>query len=382
MQAQSAPQKRPMPIIFTGMALFSMFFGAGNLIFPLLVGHSAGVETPSALLGLAISAVAFPFLGLMAMSACAGNLSVFLKKIGALPALILLFVLQTTQGPAGCMPRLITLMHASIKPYLAELPLVLFSLIICAVIFLLCFRPNKIVSILGFALTPVFLLTLATLVGVGMINSPAPSAATGTSLHHFMEGFKGGYQTMDLVLAILFSTIIIPHLYREAEHLPKKEANRYVRKKMAIASGIAAGLLMLSYIGLCWVASRYHTPAAPEELLSAISFQILGPWGGLIAMIAVFLACLTTAISMARVFSEYVRKELCREKISAHLALILTLLATASVACLGFSGIMRLLSPILEILYPGLIALCLYNLIDQHYLKKRVLIAHEASPDI
>ncbi|MBS0626734.1 MAG: branched-chain amino acid transport system II carrier protein, partial [Verrucomicrobia bacterium] len=101
-----------------------------------------------------------------------------------------------------------------------------------------------------------------------------------------------------------------------------------------------------------------------------IAFKILGPAGGLIAVIAVFLACLTTAISMATVFSEYVRKDLCKEKISSNLSLILTLLATTGIACLGFSGIMRLLSPILEILYPGLILLCLYNIFDKLYLQK------------
>ncbi len=370
-----------MNVIFTGMALFSMFFGAGNLIFPLLVGHAAGTETPFALFGLSISAVAFPFLGLMAMMLCSGELGAFLRRIGKFPAFILLFMLQTTQGPVGCMPRLITLMHASVKPYLTDLSLLLFSLLVCGLVFILCFRPNKIVSILGIVLTPVFLVTLGTLVCFGMINSPPPSAAVGSSMHHFMDGFKGGYQTMDLILAILFSTIIIPHLFQEAKGLSPQEAKAYVRKKMFIASCIAAGLLMTSYMGLCWIASRYHAPAAPEELLSVISFLILGPWGGLIAMIAVFLACLTTAISMARVFSEYVRKDLCKEKISAHWAMIITLLATAGIACLGFSGIMRLLSPILEILYPGLIVLCLYNIIDRLYFRERVPKWNAASQD-
>lgn len=349
-------------VIFTGMALFSMFFGAGNLIFPLLVGRSAGAETPYALFGLAISAVVFPFLGLTAMLLCSGELAIFLKKIGRLPAVVLLFILQTTQGPMGCMPRLITLMHASVKSYFPDLSILFFSLLICGVIFLLTFRPNKVVSILCFVLTPVFLSTLAVLVCVGMINAPAPSATVGSSMHHFVEGFKGGYQTMDLILALLFSTVIIPHLFQEASGLSGREAIAYVRKNMIVASAVAAILLMISYMGLCWIASHYYADAAPEDLLFVISFQILGPWGGLIALIAVFLACLTTAISMARVFSEYIRKDLCKEKISSNSALILTLLATAGIACLGFSGIMHLLSPILEILYPGLILLCLYNI--------------------
>jgi LIVCS family branched-chain amino acid:cation transporter len=357
--------QQPTPrinIIFTGMALFSMFFGAGNLIFPLLVGRSAGEETSYALLGLAISAVAFPFLGLIAMMLCSGDLGTFLKRIGKHPAFILLLILQLTQGPLGCMPRLITLMHASIKAYIPDFSLPLFSVLICAVVFLLTFRPNKIVSILGVVLTPALLLMLAILVGCGMINAPASLEAVGTSADHFMEGFKGGYQTMDLILALLLSTMIIPLFLKEAEGKSPTEAKAYVRKKMICASAIAAGLLMISYVGLCWIASHYATSAAPEDLLSAISFRILGPWGGLVALIAVFLACLTTAISMASVFSSYIRKELFKEKITPNWALVLTLLATGAIANLGFSGIMRLLSPILDVLYPGLILLCLYNI--------------------
>ncbi|MES2199030.1 MAG: branched-chain amino acid transport system II carrier protein [Chlamydiota bacterium] len=371
MHAESIVEKPRVNIIFTGMALFSMFFGAGNLIFPLLVGHSAGGGTPYALLGLSISAVIFPFLGLISMMLSFGDLSVFLKRIGKYPAFILLFILQITQGPLGCMPRLITLMHASVKVYLPSLSLLLFSLLISGVIFILTFRPNKIVSILGIVLTPVLLLTLATLVCVGMINAPASLPSLKSSTDCFMEGFKGGYQTMDLILALLFSTVIIPHLFQEARGLSAREAKLYVRKKMIMASMIAAGLLMTAYIGLCWIASHYYVSAAPEDLLSAISFKILGPAGGLIAIITIFFACLTTAISMATVFSAYVRKDLCKEKISANTSLIITLLATAGVACLGFAGIMRLLSPILEILYPGLILLCLYNIFDRFYLSKR-----------
>ncbi|MBS0628275.1 MAG: branched-chain amino acid transport system II carrier protein, partial [Verrucomicrobia bacterium] len=135
MKPNSASSKSRMNVIFTGMALFSMFFGAGNIIFPLLVGHLSGNQTPYALLGLSFSAVAFPVLGLIAMTLSFGNLAIFLKKLGKYPAIILLFILQITQGPLGCMPRLITLMHASLKTYLPNLSLLLFSLLISGLIF-------------------------------------------------------------------------------------------------------------------------------------------------------------------------------------------------------------------------------------------------------
>ncbi len=355
-------EKPKVSVWLTGMALFSMFFGAGNIIFPLVVGRSAGTETPFALLGLSLSAVAFPFLGLMAMLLYGGNLHGFLSRLGKWPAFVLLLILQATQGPFGCMPRLFTLMHASIQVYVPELSLFSFSLLVSGLVFLLTFRPSKIIATLGVVLTPALLLSMAILVAIGLAGSPAPIVATGTSLDHFVEGLKGGYQTMDLILSLLFSTVVMRHLTTAASSLPMAEGNRFIRNKMLGASAVAASLLMITYMGLCWLASHYGTPGAPEGILYGIAVQLLGPAGVCIAMVAVFLACLTTAISMAAVFSEYVRKDLCREKISSNNALIITLLATAAVANLGFSGIVRLLGPVLDVLYPMLIILCLVNI--------------------
>jgi len=355
-------EKPKISIWLTGMALFSMFFGAGNIIFPLVVGRSAGTETPFALMGLSLSAVAFPFLGLMAMMLYHGNLHGFLSRLGKWPAFVLLFVLQTTQGPFGCMPRLFTLMHASIQVYVPGFSLFWFSLCISGVVFLLTFRPSKIIAMLGVVLTPALLLCMGILVAIGLAGNPAPIAPTGTSLDHFVEGLKGGYQTMDLILSLLFSTVVMRHLTAASSSLSPADASRFIRNKMLGASAVAASLLMITYVGLCWLASHYGAPGAPEGILYGIAVQLLGPVGVLVAMIAVFLACLTTAISMAAVFSEYVRKDLFREKVTPNSALVITLLATAAVANLGFSGIVRLLGPVLDMLYPALIALCLVNI--------------------
>ena len=97
-------------------------------------------------------------------------------------------------------------------------------------------------------------------------------------------------------------------------------------------------------------------------MLTAIAIKILGPAGGFIAAAAITTACLTTAISLASIFADYLQKDLCRGKISPSLALILTLAATTLFANLGFSGIAAFLGPILQVVYPGLILLTLLNL--------------------
>jgi LIVCS family branched-chain amino acid:cation transporter len=347
------------------MALFSMFFGAGNIIFPLIVGQSAGDKTPFVLLGLAISAVAFPFLGLVAMMFYSGNLRQFLERLGKWPALCLLFILQMAQGPIGAGPRLVTLMHASLASYFPSLSLAWFSVLICLLIFLLTYKPQRIVALLGAVLTPLLLASMALLFLVGMIGAPEAAAVDGGGATFFLQGLKGGYQTMDLIGALLFAAIIMPHLASPGD------SKKTIRKRMLGSSLIAAALLMVCYVGLCWIAS-HHTAGmeagiSPEFLLQAVSFRIMGPWGAALAATSVFLACLTTAISLAAVFSDYVRKDLLKEKVSSNVSLGITLAVTAAMANLGFSGIMKLMAPVLEVLYPGLIVLCAINIANNLY---------------
>lgn len=365
---EEKPKSGSIGVLSTGLALFSMFFGAGNIIFPLIVGRMAGTETPYAILGLGLSAVAFPFLGLIAMMLYSGNIQAFLSRLGKWPAILLLLILQMSQGPFGAMPRLVTLMHASIKTYL-PCSLLVFSLLVCALIFLLTLRPQRIVHLLGVILTPLLLLTLATLVILGSIGAPEAQVPLESSAHFFSQGLKMGYQTTDLIAALLFATVILPHLSQGTSD-PK-----VIRRRMTLASLIASGLLMITYVGLCWI-SAHHSwtlgELAPEELLQNIATQVLGPSGGLISSAAVFLACLTTAISLAAVFTHYLRNDLLKGKLANGPALALVLGLTAGIATLGFSGIVKLWGPILEALYPALIVLCFFNIAHRLYSVKPI----------
>ena len=357
------PKRRP-GVFSTGFALFSMFFGAGNLIFPLLIGKTSGTETPAALVGLMISAVAFPLMGLIAMMLYQGNLHRFLERLGKGPSRCLMFVLLVTQGPL-CMSRLFTLMYASIQPYL-PLSLAMFSVLAGILVFFLTYRPQRIVSILGVILTPFLILSLAALVFSGMMNPPPIQQVFEGPSFHFLHGLKGGYMTMDLISALLFATMILPYLSQGLEHLSEEAAEKEVRRKMVGASLFAALLLMLAYLGLCSLSAHYSPVlgdgVAPQDLLRTIAVQILGPLGGAIAAIAVFLACFTTAIALAAVFADYLRKDLLKERISSEVSLGTTLVITAGLANLGFSGLLKLMGPLLETLYPSLIILCVLNI--------------------
>lgn len=356
----STDRKRSPGLLTTGLALFSMFFGAGNLIFPMIVGKTVGANPWPAISGLSITAIIVPFLGLAAMILCKGDSDRFFGKLGRKPAWCLLILLQLILGPLGVIPRLITLMHATAASFCPTLPLMGTSIGIGLVIYLCSLDRSKLISFLGVILTPLLLLSLGGLLLFGIFTPGVSSSYAMSAGEGFRYGFVEGYNTMDLIAAFFFAMVILPHFQSELE---TKGNRRGVLKKVFLAGGIAAALLLLTYIGLCLISSL-HALAIPadtpsEQMLGALAKVILGPIGALLASIAVFLACLTTAITLSSIFATYLKKDICKDKISNKTSLIVTILLAALFANLGFGGIAAFLGPLLQVIYPGLIVLAL-----------------------
>jgi branched-chain amino acid:cation transporter, LIVCS family len=365
------PTKQSSTVITTGLALFAMFFGAGNLIFPILIGKSVGSNVWFAILGLSITAVIVPFLGLAAMMFFKGNAQQFFGRLGKYPGFLLFLILQLILGPFGVIPRLITLMHATSKSYLGDISLPLFSLLTALLIFACSFKKQYLIQLIGTILTPIKLISLGALVVLGLWGSHSLNPTQVSAKSSFLEGFLGGYNTMDLIAAFIFATLILPHFEKESQSELPADRQRAIFKKMLLSSLIAASLLLITYIGLAWVASyhawKFDPSFPPQEMLGAIAFQILGPIGGCIAMVAVTFACLTTAITLSATFSEYLQKDVSKNKMHPMAALLITLCIAAVIANLQFSGILAILKPILQIIYPGLILLSGLNILHALY---------------
>jgi LIVCS family branched-chain amino acid:cation transporter len=364
-------QTKESNALLTGLALFSMFFGAGNLIFPILMGQNMGENIGFALLGLCITAVIIPLMGLIVMILFKGDIKEFLGRMGKTPGLLVLLLLQLILGPLGVIPRLITLMHASIRPYFGSLSLLTFSLISCFIIFLMTFKRQKLIGILGKYLTPILLLSLGALIAFGFIQEPSWNMAIISKGDSFLQGLITGYNTMDLIAAFLFSSLVIPHfqINKTTQNIDKK--NWPLFKKMLLSSLIAAFLLVITYLGLCLISARhagsFDETIKAEDILSAIAIKLLGPLGGLIASLTVMTACLTTAITLTSIFSDYLQRDIFKQKISSKASLIITLFIAAIFSNFGFDGIASFLSPLLQIIYPALILLTFLNLMHALY---------------
>jgi branched-chain amino acid:cation transporter, LIVCS family len=356
--------------IVSGLALFSMFFGAGNLVFPLVIGQTAGSGVGIALLGLVVTAVLFPLIGLLAMMLYKGSYDSFFGRIGKWPGWVVLLLVTLVQGPPGAVPRLISLSEATLQPFLGGMPSWVFAVLAGGVIFGLSLRKAKIIDLLGSLLTPVLLISLGLIVTLGLIHPPALPAAPASGGALFVDGLLGGYNTLDLIAAFLFAALVMGHFQDETAELDPREAQRLVVRRFVKASFIAAGLLAVVYGGLC-LTSAYHGEAlqgvAPEALVGRLGFAILGKWGGLVSAVAVAMACLTTAISLTVIFADYIRKYWFRERLSHPVCLFLSVATAVLFANLGFGGIMQLLAPVLAIAYPGLIVLSALNIAHKLY---------------
>lgn len=355
--------KSKINVFAAGMAIFAMFFGAGNIIFPLALGQYALDKMPYALMGLLITSVAMPFAGLIAMFLYKGQIDTFFGRLGKIPGFLIACLTISLLGPLGCAPRCIALAYATFSMSVPGTSLIVFSLISCLIIFLFAFNKGGLLKLIGYVLSPFKIFLLALIVIIGLMNTPeiaAPlSAHTDATL--FFHGLKEGYNTMDLMGSFFFAPIIIASL-ANTENGDKQGLDKFILK----ACGIGAFLLASIYLGFCYLASIYaaELQGIPNErLLGEIAIKILGPHGGLIVSLTVAVACLTTAIALIAAFSSFIQKEVFANKIAYTPIVIGALVITFIITTFEFAGIATFLGPVLELCYPILIALTFYNLV-------------------
>lgn len=353
----------------TGLAMFSMFFGAGNIVFPLALGQYTQDKNAYGILGLILTAVCVPLLGLLAMMLFDGNYSNFFRRIGKAPGFLLTLLILGLIGPFGGIPRCITISYSTIEAFqfqtLSWMNLPLFSGISCILIFLFTFRPGKVLDLLGLVLTPVLLLSLALIVIKGLWIMPDAHHSGHTAWQTFSQGVLSGYNTMDLLAAFFFSSVVLLCLQKNGFSDKKGMLSAAVTGSL-----IAAVLLSLVYVAFSFLAAGYSPSLngiAPDQLLGTLAFQLLGPQAGLIASIAVCFACFTTEIALTAVFAEFLHRTLLKEKISYGVALCITLLLSFLVSTLHFEGISAFLVPVLQICYPALIVLAVLNILYKFY---------------
>ncbi|KAF3362232.1 Uncharacterized protein PHSC3_001199 [Chlamydiales bacterium STE3] len=354
----------------TGFALFSMFFGSGNLVFPLTVGQESQGHYLLGAVGIILTGVAVPFLGVFGMLLYKGDLNQFFSIFGKRGTMIFSFCLLALMGPFGVLARCLTVAHGALLLIFPNVSLALCSLSMCCLIYFFTVNQHKIVSLLGTVLTPFLLFAIGTIVVFGLQQEASSLSLSpqGEAWASFKNGFFKGYYIMDLLAAFFFSHFIIKHLNTLNEEDETATFAIFLKASLIGASLLSGIYFVLTVMG--WTYSIQLMQKPPQEFLGLIAFETLGKFAGPIVCLAVVFACLTTAIILTSLFAEFLKKELCRDKMDYKIANLLTLVIGFSVSILEFEGIAKILGPIVEMIYPGLIALTLFNILKFFYSKK------------
>ncbi|OGN63794.1 MAG: hypothetical protein A3E80_06740 [Chlamydiae bacterium RIFCSPHIGHO2_12_FULL_49_9] len=349
-------------ILSTGLAMFSMFFGSGNLVFPLVVGQMSEGHFALAAIGILLTGVLVPFLGILAMFLFNGDSNEFFARLGKPATFWFPLIALSLMGPFGVLARCITVAHGAFRLLVPDTSLWLFSIFFCVVIFLLTIRKNRIVPVLGSLLTPLLLAALALIAIFGLGSVDLPIAADSGGWNSFKDGIFQGYQTMDLLAAFFFSAFVIKHLrnHKGTQEDPSKSISIFFKSALVGASLLSVIYFVLVLLGAMYAPELASIP--PQEMLGFVAERSLGPLAAPIVSMAVVLACLTTAVVLASLFADFLRKEVSKEKIKAPLAVLITLAIAFFTSTLEFSGIAKMLGPILEVTYPALIVMTVLSI--------------------
>lgn len=354
--------KKNWLILSTGFALFSMFFGSGNLVFPISVGQESAGHYLSASLGILLTGVLVPFLGVFGMMLYNGQISNFFSCFGKIGTFWFSLFALALMGPFGVLARCLTVAHGALQLLFPSLSLTAASLGMCAVIYILTLNKSKIVTVLGTYLTPFLLLSIGAIAFFGLTNGSLSEPVTASGFDAFKNGFFQGYQTMDLLAAFFFSTFILKYLQKAS---PQENGNSFSLNVFAKSALIGASILSLVYMALVtlgWIYAPQLSEHLPQEMLGRIAMEALGPLAAPCVCVALVLACLTTAMVLTTLFADFLRKEVTHEKIGNKTALLITLAISFFVSTLEFAGIAKFIGPILEAIYPALIVLTFVNI--------------------
>ena len=356
-------------IWIAGFALFSLFFGAGNLILPPTLGAKSGADWWIVVLGFVLTAVTIPIFAIFAHAKLQGTLYDFGKKVSPIFSTFYCMLIYAI-AIAIPSPRTAAVTHEmAIQPFFEITPL-LTSIIYFVLVFVFAVNRNKIISLIGKFLTPIIVLILLIIIGIAVFTSSG-TVNPSTFKTPFVDGILEGYQTFDAIGGVVVGAVIIISLNL------KGNDSFEARKELITKAGIIAGSgLLLIYGGLILSGSLFSATflenASRTEVLSSLSTQTLGNLGATFLSVLVALACFTTAVGIVTGTADYI-KGICKDSKTAYV--ITAAIASVIGIIVGsyqVDFIITLAVPALMFLYPITIVLILLNIVPDKYATKLV----------
>ncbi len=341
-------------LIATSLTLFSMFFGAGNLIFPPIMGASAGTNVAPAMIGFLIGGVALPVISIITIALSGTDMRDLVNRAGKSFGLVFSVMVYLSIGAFYALPRTGAVSFSTaVAPIIGTKSLtasILFSLVFFGVAFYLCWNPGTIIDSLGKVLTPILLGLLVLLVFLCLASLPAShDAPTGEySATPLAAGLLEGYMTMDSIAALAFGIIVVTSLGHTGGGIGAK-----VVRRTSTAAIIAGSLLAVVYVGLGLIghvipnAQSYGDGAT---LLADAAQMTMGWPGQIVFGLIVLTACMTTAVGLIAATSEFFHRLL--PAISYRTWMIVFTIISFALASAGLDSVLAIAVPIITFLYP------------------------------
>ena len=362
-------------ILLTGFALFAMLFGAGNLIFPPMLGYETSSSWILTMLAFIITGVGFPFLGILSVSIAGNGIKDFANRVSPIFSTIFAILSILAIGPMLAIPRTgatayeITFLYNGM-----ESPIYKYIYLICyfGIVILFSLRANKVIERVGKILTPILLILLFLIIIKGIFFTNL-SIKPDIYPHAFKRGFLEGYQTMDTIASIAYAGIILKAIKSDRSLTHEQEF------LFLIKSGLVAIIsLALIYGGFAFVGAKMHSVLDTQdkiELLVKTTSYLLGGYGNLVLAICVAGACLTTAIGLVATVGEFFSSI---TSFKYENIVIFTVIISFLLSILGVESIINISIPILVFIYPVMISLILLNLfgkfVKNDYIYKGVVL--------
>ena len=356
--------------MFIGSMLFGLFFGAGNLIFPVHMGQESGSAVFWANLGFLVTGIGLPFLGVIAIGVSkTSGVYELAERIGKKYALVFTVLLYLVIGPFFALPRLATTsFEIGLAPFIQakqqHVFLVIFSILFFFTAWWLSRRPTKILDYVGKFLNPAFLILLGILLVLAFIHplGAIDQATVQPSYqeHAFFTGFTQGYNTLDALAALAFGILIVTTIRNMGVTKPSEIAKDTI--KSGAISIVLMGIIytLLAYVGTMSLGG-FALSSNGGIALAQIADHYLGTYGSILLALIVILACLKTGIGLITAFAETFTDLFPKRNYIVFVTLASAL--ACLVATVGLTNIIQISLPVLMFIYPLAMTLILLVLV-------------------
>lgn len=358
-------------LLLVSVTIFSLHFGAASMLWPTTWGRDSGASFTVAFAGFFLSGIVLPWMGYLAVSKGKATFYGLTRSVGHKFSLIYGGITVLALGPLFAVPRMSAASWDGLSSLLAMDPggntfalSIVYMLVFYGVTLWFFYQKGAIINRVGKILVPIFLLMEIIIISVSIFEPLGAPVAPNYTLNPLGYGFLNGYQTMDLICAIMFSGFIICDLQKRLNN-----DERSINRALALAGLLGFLIMSCAQFGEMYrgsTASGVFPDLSYAKLSATLAMRQLGMVGGAVFNVYLIMACLTTAIGLLAGTASFI-EEAAQGKITYKTASLLCFVVSFLVSCAGFEAIFTWATPLLQFIYPPCIALALCYALFNRY---------------